>query len=41
MSLALAISGPLVANAQTAEDDPVGLVPNDTDSGALPDGRSY
>jgi hypothetical protein len=40
-SLALAFAGPLFVQAQTAEDDPVGLVPIETDSGALPEGRSY
>jgi len=41
MTSVLALGGTALAQTQGSDDDPVGLVPTDADSGALPDGRSY
>ncbi|WP_222435020.1 hypothetical protein [Falsiphaeobacter marinintestinus] len=40
-TLVALIAGSMTAVAQTADDDPIGMVPNEADSGALPGGRSY
>ena len=39
--LASAFAGPLFAQTTGADDDPVGLVPNDADSGGLSAGQNY
>jgi hypothetical protein len=40
-SLISALAGPALAQTQSADDNPIDLVPNEADSGALPEGRSY
>ncbi|MEP2031402.1 MAG: DUF3604 domain-containing protein [Paracoccaceae bacterium] len=37
----VAFAFPALSQTESAEDDPVGLVPTDADNGALPDGKSY